>query len=374
MIRISHIDDVLPHVEGRKDFVVAQKDGYTVVDYVYADGDTFDHPVRVECRGIKFGPSGHVIARPLHKFFNVGERPEITADAIDWSKPHWVTEKLDGSMIHPAIVNGQVRLMTRMGITDVARACEDQWLDRVRPLCQLLLSNRWTPIFEWCSPKNRIVVGYPRDELVVVAVRDTVTGRYMPRDQIRSAVTIGNYKWPVAKPLRLKHHDVDDPWEQLRRHTEELEGAEGYVVWFHDGQAVKVKSPWYLARHRCLDMTRSTRHLTQLVLVGGVDDVLPLLHGDDVTRVSRFNTRLSAAIVRYGGIVDEFVGSRRHLDRKEFALSVQESLDSWLHGAAFAVRDGRSTGRDAIRSAVDKAAKASIAKLDQLLEAMGVEP
>ena len=67
---------MLPHIQGRSDFVVAVRDGYTVIDYVYALPDSFDNPYRLECGGIKFAPDGSVLARPFHKFFNIGEKPD----------------------------------------------------------------------------------------------------------------------------------------------------------------------------------------------------------------------------------------------------------------------------------------------------------
>src|SRR5438132_57361 len=100
---IRHIDEVLPHVEGRADFAVKRQNDYTAIDYIFAGPDTFDHPIRRECRGIKFGADGRIIARPYHKFFNLGEKAETQPDVIDWGKAHEVLEKLDGSMVHPAL-------------------------------------------------------------------------------------------------------------------------------------------------------------------------------------------------------------------------------------------------------------------------------
>lgn len=76
-MKIEHIDKLLPHVQDRKDFIIAKRDGYTVIDYGFVDNDTFDHPARVQCRGIKFGPDGRILARPFHKFFNLGERANL---------------------------------------------------------------------------------------------------------------------------------------------------------------------------------------------------------------------------------------------------------------------------------------------------------
>src|SRR5690606_17576527 len=133
---ISHINDVLPHIEGRKDFVVADKGDYTVIDYVFAGEDTFAHPACIECRGIKFAPDGRVLARPLHKFMNIGQTPDTQPHKIDFGQPHVIMDKLDGSMIHPAIVNGEVVFMTRMGRTDVARKAERHLTDRLSYMCR----------------------------------------------------------------------------------------------------------------------------------------------------------------------------------------------------------------------------------------------
>src|SRR4051812_25344280 len=110
---IRHIEDVLPHIEGRSEFAVKRRDGYTAIDYNFAGADTFNEPIRRECRGIKFDADGRIIGRPYHKFFNLGEKPETQSHVIDWSAGHVILEKLDGSMVHPALVGGEILWMTR---------------------------------------------------------------------------------------------------------------------------------------------------------------------------------------------------------------------------------------------------------------------
>ena len=56
--RIERLDDVLPAIEGRDEFIVAQREWGTVVNYLVSMADTFpavDTPldaIRRECRGI----------------------------------------------------------------------------------------------------------------------------------------------------------------------------------------------------------------------------------------------------------------------------------------------------------------------------------
>ena len=195
---IRTIDDVLPHIEGREEFIVAERDFGTVVNYVVAMQDTFEmYPngfnngrlqqydyggaVRRECRGIKFYRDGTIAARPFHKWFNVGEREETQIHAIDMNVPHTIEEKLDGSMIHPMFVDGYVRWMTKMGITSVSMQAEEFIAKntKYKEFATWCLSNGLTPIFEWCSPFNQIVVPYEKDQLTLLAVRETISGKYV---------------------------------------------------------------------------------------------------------------------------------------------------------------------------------------------------
>lgn len=186
---IRTIDDVLPHVSGRDEFVVAEREGYSVINYVVAMADTFNMTgpddlggaIRRECRGLKFAPNGEIAARPFFKFFNVGEREETQAHLIDMSQPHVIMEKMDGSMIHPMVVDGYIRWMTKMGITEVAMQAEEFIAKNVKykEFAAWCIKEKLTPIFEWCSPFNQIVLPYENDQLTLLAVRENVSGRFL---------------------------------------------------------------------------------------------------------------------------------------------------------------------------------------------------
>lgn len=186
---IRHIDDVLPHIEGCKDFIVAKKDGYDVINYVVAGNDTFPivqtvgDAIRRECRGLIFcSRTGQLLRRPLHKFFNLGERTETLPDAVDFREPHFILDKLDGSMIAPFMLHGRLRWGTKMGLTDVASQAED-WVEqhpKYLTFAAQMVSGGFTPIFEWCSPLNQIVIRHDVSDLFLLAVRHIMTGQYVP--------------------------------------------------------------------------------------------------------------------------------------------------------------------------------------------------
>ena len=197
---ITNINDVLPHIEGREEFRVFDKEWYTVVNYMVNLEDTFpsitvaggsakmraaralENAMRRECRGLIFDKEGNLISRPYHKFFNIGEKQETHQNKVNLNDPHVILEKLDGSMIRPIPTKEGFRLATKAGVTDVAMNAETFIADKPQysELINYCIENNLTPIFEWVSRKNRIVVDYPEENLILTAVRHNTTGEYLP--------------------------------------------------------------------------------------------------------------------------------------------------------------------------------------------------
>lgn len=342
---IEHIDDVLSTVEGRSDFVVARKDGYTVIDYLFAGDDTFDHPMRRECRGLKFGDDGRLIARPFQKFFNVGEKPETQPGAIDLSVDHVVMDKLDGSMIHPAIVNGGVAFMTRMGATDIALRAQGFADDGLLRFCRAVLEQGETPIFEWCSPDNRIVVPYAEPKLSLLAIREMRTGEYL------SWSTVAN----TAKDHGLSLVRAVDPIRDMAsfiEHARGLVNAEGYVVRFADGLMVKIKADDYVLRHRSKDQIGLEKNALAAVLQGAVDDLIPLLPDHDADALVLYQGALDEQVSLLADQIAQAVDKAGRMDRKAFALDVAPMLPAQIRGCAFQAIDGKATPREAVANAL----------------------
>lgn len=192
---IEHIDQLRKALDGRQEFIFAERDGYVIANYLVNLADTFPldntedealnqaYRLRREARGIIFcAKTGRVISRPFHKFFNLGERPETASDKINFNMPHIVLHKLDGSFIRPFRTHdGKLRIGTKMGETEVAAQAAEfffarqEYVDAANWACD----NNITLIYEWTSPRNRIVVRYEKDNLVLLAARHNVTGEYL---------------------------------------------------------------------------------------------------------------------------------------------------------------------------------------------------
>jgi len=265
MIRIDHIDDVLPHIPRDAGIIVSDRQDYSVIDYVYSVDETFVHPVARECRGLKFAPNGRILARPFHKFFKLSEKQQI--NQIDWSQPHRVQDKLDGSMVHPCRLGGRLVFMTRMGVTDQAEAAMAAADASVLGLCEDALGSGVTPIFEFTSPQNRIVIAYDRPALTLLAARETVSGRYLTHDEaLALAVAHGV---PLVRDLG----PVTDPQEFVAG-ARALEGVAGAVIAFDDGCRFTIKADAYVLRHRVSTCVSQGKNPAAVFIEDGIDDVL----------------------------------------------------------------------------------------------------
>ncbi len=350
---INNISDVLPAIEGRDEFVVAEKEGYTVINYNVMMADTFPDivddlggwnitadkaneiaAIRRELRGIIFDSlTGDIIRRPFHKFFNVNERDETQDHRIDLSQPHAILEKLDGSMIAPFIVNGEMIWGTKMGATDVAKPVEEFVKNNPHYLsfANWMLSMNLTPIFEWCSRKQRIVLDYKEDQLILTAIRHLHDGHYVNRESmIGFAEDGGNI--PVVRAF-----DPQTDMKAFLEYVRDLEDLEGFVVRFDDGHMLKLKCHWYIQIHKAKEAILQDRNIVELILEEHLDDVKAHLPAEDRDRLTQFESDVNRGV---RDIVNRVVNILHGLsvtgtDRKTFALDIAPEFDNFIRPILF---------------------------------------
>lgn len=329
--KIRTIDDVLPAIKGRDEFIVAEKDGYTVINYVVALPDTFDMKnsddlygaMRRECRGLIFGPDDKIMSRPFHKFFNIGEREETQYRNIDMTyRDHWIVEKEDGSMIRPILVNDELRLATKMGVTDVSRQAED-WMKTQSPeLCSFMhtcMCDNFTPIFEWVSPENRIVVRYSDSNLVLLALRENVSGKYH-NPNLLNQISL------FDKPKIYASSSVDDLESYVAKCRSD-ENREGFILIFDDGHMVKGKNDWYLRIHKAKEKITQERNIMSIFLNEELDDLLPMLDEEDRERINTLEQEFWTSFLAKKIKLNSMIGEAKKSDKKTFALKVMPTLE-----------------------------------------------
>jgi RNA ligase len=344
--QIKTIDDVLPHIEGREEFLVMEKEGYTVIKYVVAFEETFlwdsNDPVgsaiRRECRGITFDAEGNLICRKYHKFFNVGEKEETQLNKINLYEPHIVLEKLDGSCVIPQPSPDGFVLTTKSGVTEISQQAEVFIADKPHYMefIHSMFDGKLTPIFEWVSRKNRIVVDYENDNLILTAIRNTEMGNYLPYFNMLDLAEHWNI--PVVQAVDgLAVQNIELFVKQIR----EWEDSEGVVLRFDTGHMVKIKSDQYVLRHKTKDAINQEKNVISIILNDDVDDLIPLLTPEDATRIQEFQ---HAFWLSFEDVAGEIYDLYRQIDKgqsqKDFALFAVSSVLPHYQPFMFKLRKG----------------------------------
>ena len=358
---IKTIQDVLPHIEGREEFRVMEKDWYTVVNYMVAFDTTFEwdsndpvgSSVRRECRGLIFGTDGKLISRPYHKFFNAGEKEETQLDKINLYEPHVVLEKLDGSMIRPIPTADGFRLATKAGITDIAEQAEQFIADdpHYSTFINKCIQKGTTPIFEWCSRKNRIVVDYPEDNLILTGLRYNDTGKYVDYEVMVNYATAWNI--PVVKAVNgLAVQNIDLFVRQVR----EWDDGEGIVLRFDTGHMCKVKSADYVLRHKSKDSISQEKNVLQTILSDSVDDLIPLLTPEDGERIQRFQNAFWMSVDDLASEMADLynAGNFMYPEKKDFAVEFVQKKILPIHAPIMYAMKGGKGSKEVIVEMIHK--------------------
>lgn len=351
---ITHLEPVRQVIEGADGFVIVRQPDYTVVCYVYASPEVFPDisgpadALRRECRGLIFAPDGRLISRPFHKFFNVGERAETQPQLLDLSAPHVILEKLDGSMVRPVPLADGYRLGTKMGVTDVARQAE-AFVTR-RPeydrFIRSEIAQGRTPIFEWCSRSQRIVLEYPEDRLVLLAVRENRSGRYLSLDEMALLVDAAEFR---GVELVRTFQGTVSSLQSLIADTRAESGGEGWVIRFGDGHMLKMKSDWYVTRHRALAGLGLEKAVIAVLAANSGDDVKALLPPEPRARFEAFETLFYR---EFGSEVERlkalYADARARFgdNRKDFALGEAPTLNPHVRALMFQAWDGRDLANE----------------------------
>lgn len=353
---IENIHDVLPAIKGADEFSVTQKDGYTVINYhvemadsfpsVWENGEYNRHAVlRRECRGLIFcSETGNILRRPLHKFFNLNQKEETHQNIVDLVyEDHHILEKLDGSMIVPFLVGDRLIWGTKMGDTEVSAPIYDFVLDNpnYRTAALNFIANHYSPIFEWCSNKQRIVIDHPVDQLILIAVRDMHTGDYVPYDDMVSMADTRMI--PV-----VRKHDISNDINNVIEHTRDLTGSEGYVIRFATGHMTKVKSAWYVAIHKAKEAILWDRNIVSMIFENQLDDIKPDLPEVDRAMINNFESNLTDFINKHkvylSHVTSKYVDEMK-IDRKTFALEYAKFFNSYDKAIIFSLWDDNSVSR-----------------------------
>jgi hypothetical protein len=200
--------------------------------------------LRRELRGLVLRGTGEIIARGLHKFFTVGQMPEVKITQLETKQVCEVLEKLDGQMVMGIMVGDVMEMWSRQGHTQVGKKATriaSAALGNYEGLVEHMAGHECTVIFEAIGKGSKVKADEGDDpRLVLIAIRRLREGTYLTHDEMQG---LGEaYGVPVVQRItRLE----ELPFRELVQEVRSWKGREGVVVKFSDGEMVKVKSSWW---------------------------------------------------------------------------------------------------------------------------------
>ena len=171
------------------------------------------------------------------------------------------------------------------------------------------LHKELTYIFEYIGPSNRIVVQYPKNDLVLLTAFETVTGE-----------EVSIYDPYVFEYLNcVKTYNGYSDFKDIK--TMISDDEEGYVVRFKNGFRMKIKGDEYVRLHRILTNI-SNRDIWQYLKDGKpLDEILEKVPDEFYGWVKQTETDLLSQFNSIKTEVD--VTFRELVNKKEYAEKVK---------------------------------------------------
>lgn len=306
----------------------------------YQDFVTFE---AFELRGLTFvfNKDGSLYQRYplLEKFFNLNENVSTLLQSLVGKPIKSIFSKEDGSIISfIKLPNGKILAKSKTSFTSDQALLAQQIYEtdeRINVMVNLWLTHGLNPIFELVGPKNRIVVSYPTEQLILLSIRSK-DGAYID-------INHSGLPQPISHNLTLI---------ELVELKSTINDKEGWVVYFEDGQKIKIKTDWYFSLHKIFtDYSNREDYLIEMIIEEKIDDILSVMdYGSDSRNfvegiVEKTNFKLKKMNKDIDNLISKFTG-----DKKKFAL---EFNDNELFGISVKIINGGDRN-DLIKSYVKK--------------------
>lgn len=315
-----------------KSFIYKEEilDGVTLVTFSYrlASYSDFNQEGARNLRGITFRKdTQELVALPFHKFFNYKECPFTEESIVREKEIVRIADKSDGSLIIFFMLNGVLYAKTKMNCF----AEQAEWaMDIVHNNRSLkdeiisLIDKGFTPMFEFVSPRNKIVIQYTKEELIYLASRNKIDG---------------NYDFKPLKNCKSSDSFVVKTLEGAVSIIQNYKDKEGLVVVFDNFDMMKIKTSDYMSLHKAKDNVFNEKNLVDMILNETIDDVKALF--SDSKEILEYISEMEKAIVSiFNNYIDHactLYNSNKDLSRKDYAIKMQKLSDKMLFGLAMEV-------------------------------------
>jgi len=233
-----------------------------------------------------------------------------------------------------------------MGATDVAKPVEEFVKNnpQYEKFARWMISMHLTPIFEWCSRKQRIVLDYKEDQLVLTAIRHLHNGHYAKHDSMVKFVE-GNGDIPVVRVFNMTNYGEQNDTKAFLEYVHDLEDLEGFVVRFDSGHMVKLKCHWYVQIHKAKESILQDRNIVEMILENSLDDIKAHVLDEDRIKLINFEYKIEFFLHEMATCLFnrvEYYTKTLGLDRKTYAIKYGDKELPYLRPLVFKLFDDNS--------------------------------
>lgn len=238
----------------------------------------------------------------LPKFYNLNQVELTQYKNIKDKKILSVSQKEDGSLVaFMMLPNGKLFSKTIGSFTSeqAEAAYRILYTNEEHVIwIKYLLGKGYTPLFEYVSWENRVVLKYSTPQIRFIGVRDNTSGEYLTAAELtKETIPLG------IQPVIEKVHTLDELLELASL----VENKEGWVIKYDDF-LVKCKTAWYFKLHglRTENIFRED-YVIKHYLNETLDDLMSMLNPNEDKDAFEFVKKVMTATNNFVAHVDESV-------------------------------------------------------------------
>ena len=290
-------------------------------------------------RSVIVDPEGKIISASYPKFFNFEERPAIFPFSGELNGCSFI-EKIDGSTLIVSKYKDSFIIRTRGSIDTIAMDNADEIPELFKKYKLGFIHEGCSFIFEWVSPRNKIVKAYDEPELYLTNIISHRT--YELAMQVHLDSIAEGRGW--TRPERFEF----DTLAELLDTVSKFDTMEGVCLYYDNDQRIrKVKSVWYLKAHAFKSRMNLDTILELYQSWGSPkleefqEKIVKEFDYECLTFATPLITTLYSKLLYIHVIlndVKEFAIKNKDLIQKDYAMKVKDTFSGTLSGAAFAIR------------------------------------
>lgn len=217
-------------------------------DHVTKQPTVWDE-ISKHCRGLILDVYGNIVERPFPKFWTfcqyLSKSMVLLSENRIFKIPSGkfrILEKIDGTMVTLYWRNDKPYLATQRSFTNPKAIESTKLLYEKYSHLFSRLNKSYTYIFEAVYPETKVLIDYGEmRELYLIGVIDKVSG---------FPLELPDIGFPLCHDYTREYGHITDFNSLVDLN---LPNQEGFVVYFQNGEMMKLKFPWYQTAHRVLD-------------------------------------------------------------------------------------------------------------------------